>query len=223
MKSVYAGAKQSYRLVIDAELYQYIMTLARESAPNEILGMGMISKQCSRSTRLTQFVLEEVFVPVQKVGPDDCVFEEGAQNEIIYEVIERGDSPVGLCFRWHSHADHPVYFSPIDENDIDDCDSPYVVNLVVNANRDMLARLDILEPVRVRNIPLEIIIEPTRDGELMAECKDEIKKYCKPFPERSTLRQLKPGWASGHSPFPDDNKKKDDGLRGESGTTEEQV
>ncbi len=198
----YQGAKQSYQLVIDAELYQYIMTLARESAPNEILGMGMISKECYKNIRLTQFVLEELFLPEQKVSPDNCIFNEGAQNKIIQEVIERGDSPVGLCFRWHSHANHPVYFSPMDEADIDACDSPYVVNLVVNANRDMLARLDILGPVRVRNIPLEIVIEPTEDEELVAECRDEIEECCRPLSRESTSR-LEGGQEQDPLPLPD--------------------
>lgn len=172
----YCSSEQKYRLIIDTELYEYMMTLARESAPNEILGMGMLSKRCRGHN--TEFILEEVFVPEQTVSPGYCKFKKGAQNDIINEVLERGDSPEGLCFRWHSHAFGSVYFSQTDEKDIDDCDSPYVVNLVVNARRDMVARLDVLEPVRVRHVPLEIIVEPSENEKLVRECKAEIKACC---------------------------------------------
>lgn len=175
--------KQKYNLLIDVELYEYMMTLARESAPNEILGMGMISMHCN--DHCTDFVLEEVFIPDQFVAPGFCTFKVGAQNEIINEVLERGDSPEGLCFRWHSHGNGAVFFSSIDEDDIDECDSPYVVNLVVNARQEMVARLDILEPVRVRNIPVDVIVVPSGDVALAAECKQEIAQRCEPIAQAS--------------------------------------
>ena len=176
--------EQSYNLLIDVELYEYIMTLARESAPNEVLGMGMISMQ--ECGHCTDFLLEEVFIPNQFVAPGYCAFKEGSQNEIIEEVLERGDSPEGLCFRWHSHADGDVYFSSIDEDDIVNCDSPYVVNLVVNAKQEMIARLDILEPVPVRNIPVNVLVTPSLDEELIKECNAEIMQCCKPIAQFKT-------------------------------------
>ena len=180
-------AEQTYRLIIDAELYQYMMTLAELSAPNEILGIGMISKK--EHDYYMDFVVEEVFVPRQEVSHGYCTFAEGAQNEIIDEVLARGDSVEELCFRWHSHGYASVFFSPTDEKDIDNCDSPYVVNLVVNAYKDVIARLDVLEPVRVRNIPLEIVIDVPIDDTVVTECADEIAANCKILPKQSFVPQ----------------------------------
>lgn len=186
---VYSGVSQIYRLIIDTDLYEYMMTLAREIAPHEILGMGMISTKCYGHH--TDFILEEVFVPKQTVSPGYCKFKKGAQNEIIDEVIERGDSPEGLCFRWHSHAFGSVYFSSVDEDDIDHCDSPYVVNLVVNAERDMVARLDVFEPMRIRNIPLKVIVEPSENNELVRECIAELKSCCEIMPSKPKYNKAK--------------------------------
>ena len=174
--------QQTYRLIIDIELYQYMMVLAKQSAPNEILGIGMMTKR--EFGYITEFIVEEVFVPRQEVAPGYCTFAENAQNEIMNEILERGDSTEMLRFRWHSHGDGEVFFSPIDENDIDKCDSDYVVNLVVNARCDKVARLDILDPVRVRNIPLEVVIDAGDDKELVEECKEEILKNCRLLPEK---------------------------------------
>ena len=180
---------QCYRLIIDRDLYEYIMTLAQESAPNEILGMGAISKKYSANR--TDFILEEVYIPEQFVLPGYCKFKEGAQNEIIEEVIASGGDPEKLCFRWHSHGNGSVYFSPVDESDIGNCDSPYVVNLVVNAEREMIARLDVFEPVHFHNIPVSIIIEPVKDKELVAECRADIEACCEPMPPKTVYRDIK--------------------------------
>lgn len=181
--------KQTYRLIIDTDLYSYIMQLAQQALPNEITGIGMVAKKCHGYH--TDFVVEDVRVPKQYVSPDLSSFEEGALNKIIEEMLQEGDDVEKLCFRWHSHADGAVFFSHIDENDIDRCGSPYVVNLVVNARYEMLARLDILEPVRVRGIPLSVVIEPIYDEELIAECKADVTGCCKPMPSKKFEHHFK--------------------------------
>lgn len=173
----------NYRLLIDIELYSYMMTLAQESLPNEILGMGAVAVKSSKYC--TDFILEDIFIPEQLVSPSYCTFKEGAQNRIIEEVIERGGDVEKLCFRWHSHANGPVYFSPVDEKDIKNCDSPYVVNLVVNARQEMKARLDILEParaygrkIRFSNVPVSVVVQPLADETAIKECQDDIASCC---------------------------------------------
>ncbi len=172
--------KQRYRLIVDSELWGYMMALASLSAPNEVLGIGMITKRCVGYS--TDFIVDEIFVPRQEVAANYCSFAEGAQNEIMNDILERGDSTEKLCFRWHSHGNGSVFFSTIDEKDIDNCDSPYVVNMVVNAYRDSIARLDILEPVRVRNIPLEILVDINEEILERTKCIREIKEKCKMVP-----------------------------------------
>ena len=180
------SGKQQYRLLIDTDLYAYIMVLAQESAPNEITGMGMITKKVHGY--FTDFVLEEVIVPEQLVCPGYSAFKEGAQNKIITDVLDRGDDPEKLCFRWHSHGNGAVFFSSIDEEDINNCDSPYVVNMVVNAQCDMVARLDVLEPVRIRHIPVNVVVEPLRDDALIRECRNEIKECCEVMQRKENKR-----------------------------------
>jgi len=169
--------EQRYRLIVDSRLWGYMMALAELSAPNEILGIGMISKRCIGYN--TDFIVDEIFIPRQEVASNYCSFADGAQNEIMHEILERGDSTEKLCFRWHSHGKGSVFFSAIDEKDIDNCDSPYVVNMVVNAYRNSIARLDVLEPVRVRNIPLEIFVDVKLEDIERTECMYEIKEKCK--------------------------------------------
>ena len=64
-----------------------------------------------------------------------------------------------------------------------------MVNLVVNAYKDVIARLDVLEPVRVRNIPLEIVIDVPIDDAVVTECADEIAANCKILPKQSFVPQ----------------------------------
>lgn len=169
--------EQRYRLVIDSKLWGYMMALTVLSAPNEILGIGMMTKKCVGYN--TDFIVDEIFIPKQEVAANCCSFADGAQNEIMNKILERGDNTERLCFRWHSHGNGPVFFSAIDEKDIDNCSFPYVVNLVVNVNQDSVARLDVLNPVRIRNIPLKIHINAeVRDAE-RAECMREIREKCK--------------------------------------------
>ena len=56
------------------------------------------------------------------------------------------------------------------------------MNMVVNAYRDNIARLDILEPVRVRNIPLEILVDINEEILERTKCIREIKEKCKMVP-----------------------------------------
>ena len=169
--------KQRYRLIVNPRLWGRIMTLAELSSLNEILGIGMITKRCVGYN--TDFILDEIFVPRQEVAANYCSFADGAQDEIINEILKRGDSTEKLCFWWRSHGKGSVFFSATDDKAIDNCGLPYVVNLVVNAYQDSIARLDVLDPVRVRNIPLKIFVDVNAEGAERAKCLSEIGEKCK--------------------------------------------
>lgn len=139
------------------------------SSPNEITGIGTIKLYHGH------FLVDQIFVPQQKVCPGYCESDHGAINEIIFNVVEDNPARAGeLRFRWHSHAKSSVFWSTTDEKDIDTWQGPWAVNLVMNVHDDYLARLDLYDPLRVRNVPLELkIIIPIPDDTMM-QCQQEI-------------------------------------------------
>lgn len=160
------------QLHIPYEIWQEIHALATLSAPNEITGLGTIQSIDG------SFYVKRIFVPQQLVNPGYCETAEGALNEIISNLLESNAEEVAnLRFRWHSHADNGVFWSTTDEHDISSWEGPWVVNLVVNAAGDYLARLDVLQDIRISNIPLDIRIDiETFPRKLLEHCASEIRQ-----------------------------------------------
>lgn len=161
------------KLIIPENIRRQIFCYIAETTPYEVTGIGtivFIEKEQS-------FEISEIFLPRQKVDIAHCSFAPNALHEIIFDLIKDNPARAGdLRFRWHSHAEGKVFWSTIDEADIENTNSDWVVNLVVNQRHEMLARLDLFRPFRVKNIPLEIVNLEYIDPEIATQYRAEVER-----------------------------------------------
>ncbi len=159
-------------LCIPLAIWQRLRMYVELSAPHEVTGIGTLMLLDAEN-----FYVKEVFLPRQTASQVDCEFQEGELNEIIYELMQGNPSRVEqLRFRWHSHGYSQVFWSQKDEQDIAAWESPWVVNLVMNAQNERLARLDLFSPLRIRNYPLKVEIVIPEDAKLHNECAEELER-----------------------------------------------
>ncbi len=167
-------------LHLPVKILQTIKCFVEISAPNEITGIGTI-----RIVGENDLYVDRIFLPRQIATNSFCQFKENTLNELIFDLIE--DSPERaeeLRFRWHSHANGNVFWSEIDNQDIDKWDASWVVNLVTNTRQNLLARLDIFEPFRLRNIPVDIAIDYPPDKQIMEKCLHEYQSKVEILPKK---------------------------------------
>ncbi|MCL2444736.1 Mov34/MPN/PAD-1 family protein [Candidatus Saccharibacteria bacterium] len=160
-------------LVIPLKIWQEILYCTKLCDPNEVTGIGILRlKRVDKET----LKVERLFLPEQKVSRGLSTFDETALHGIIVDLADegKGDDIEWLRFRWHSHGRGDVYFSTIDEEDIDNWAGDWVINLVVNVYGEHVARLDMFEPLRIRQYPVRVIIDYPVNRRLMDRCKDEV-------------------------------------------------
>ena len=165
-------------LHIPLGLWQRIQSYARAASPNEVTGIGLMKMADREFLSVTR-----LFLPKQSTCAGFCDFAEGELNQIILEVIQEDPKQAKmLCFRWHSHAEGSVFWSGRDEQDIDAWKGAWVANLVVNVRGDYCARLDIFEPLRLKNIPVEVAIDCPLDPEIDKVCAQEVHEKLTEIP-----------------------------------------
>lgn len=166
------------RLIIPFALWQQMQAYAEASLPNEVTGFGTI-----KYLKRNQFLVTELFLVHQQVSRIHCASDDYAVNELIAELLSnKPDRSGDLRFRWHSHANGRCFWSKIDQHDINQTMSPWVVNLVINTHGESLARLDLFEPLRLKNLPLKLTIDYSLDQTLATIYQAEVRQKVKPLP-----------------------------------------
>lgn len=166
-------------LKIPIQAWQQMHYYAKICAPNEVTGIGTIKANAER----TELLVTEIFLPSQHTNPTYSQFDEGALNGIIYDLIcQDPERSRELRFRWHSHGESPTFWSPTDLRDIESWESDWAVNLVINLRGDYLARLDIFEPLRVRNVELDLMIDYPDSPELFQRCMADVGRAIQRLP-----------------------------------------
>lgn len=159
-------------LHVPIHIWQRIRYYIDACAPHEVTGIGTITRISSTSLRVT-----EVFLPNQRSNASYCECDDEALNGIIFNLVEDNPARAGdLRFRWHSHANGQCFWSTTDQNDIDNWQSDWVVNLVSNVKGDSLVRLDLFKPFKVSNIPIELVIDLPENETLRTECFAEAEQ-----------------------------------------------
>ena len=176
------------RLHIPVKIWQKLQAYVELSSPNEVTGIGLLDIVGPQDLSVTEIIL-----PRQKTSPALCEFADGEMNQIIYNLMEKEPNLVRqLCFRWHSHGQSSVFWSQKDEDDIEDWDSPWVVNLVMNIYGEYLVRYDTFSPLRVSNYPVDLVIDYPRDTVLRDACLAELQEKLhvrKIIPQQLAMRK----------------------------------
>lgn len=176
-------------LHIPHHLWQRMHYYARASLPNEVTGIGLIEILPDQRG----FLVTEIFLPQQHTSLDYCETDDYALNGIISDLLERDPALVEqLCFRWHSHGTGKVFFSSVDIKDINAWEGDWVINLVINALGERVARADAFQPIRIGQ-GLEVVIDYPEDPDLWQECCREVSERVQVLDRREHHELFQPG------------------------------
>ena len=158
-------------LRIPLKIWQQMTYYTKICLPNEVTGIGTLKK-----LKNGDLEVERLFLPYQKISTFLCTFEDTALHSIITDLMVEGKSEEveKLKFRWHSHGYGKCFFSGTDKKDISEWSGDWVVNLVMNADNQYLARADIFEPICIEDYPVNVLIDYPMNRRLFDICKGEI-------------------------------------------------
>lgn len=165
-------------LRIPLEIWQQMLGYAIAVLPKEVIGVGTITQISNYELTVTK-----IFLPRQHTNAAYSEVDDGELNKIITDLIDADSDEVeNLRFRWHSHGLGQTFWSQTDNDDIEKWQAPWAVNLVINARADALARLDLFEPFRIANLPLEVVIDYFSDPEVLVSYRKEVMEKVKDLP-----------------------------------------
>lgn len=162
------------QLTIPGNIWRKIMQYAQLASPREVTGIGLVELDPKTDDH---YIVKEVFLPQQSANEVFSEFSETGLHDIITDVIANDISnATKLRFRWHSHGKNDVFFSTIDNADIEKWKSDWVFNLVVNAEGKYCVRFDQMRPIRIRNHPVELHINYLDGSDSMAAVQELRRK-----------------------------------------------
>jgi len=139
-------------------------------ASGEVSGLGLVEEVDGG------FLVTDVFLPRQECTPGGTELDQDWVAALLVTLEEEGRDSGGLKFWWHSHAGMGVFWSQTDEQCIAGlANDNYYISLVTNKAGDVLARLDIFNPLRVTLDEVPVVVRGRDDG-LMARCRKEFEE-----------------------------------------------
>jgi len=164
-------------------------------AAGEVSGLGTVEEFDGG------FLVTDLLLPKQVCSPGGTDLDQDSVATLIMELDQAGKDVGTLRFWWHSHSNLDVFWSPTDEQCINNlANGDYVLSMVTNKRGQVLARLDIFRPVRVTVDHLPVAVRSNRNS-LRERCQQEIQQKVANIPVpiapvRIPQRgpELLPGW-----------------------------
>ena len=187
------------------DVYEEIFAYT-DAFETEVSGCGMVDMVRKPSGLF--FIVDEVFLPNQK---NSSAYTDIAADEIhklIVDLVSKGEDTSRLRFHWHSHVNMDTFHSGTDEENYRDLKTgDFLVSVVVNKSRDMLARIDFYKPFEFTFIGLPACVLLPESAGLAQKVKDSIdrvKEFDKPIGyntrwdewDKDTKSQYFPGMGS---------------------------
>ena len=146
------------------DMLEEIMYIAKK-VNTEVSGMGDIewTEEGFRVTKLR-------FFPQECTGSETEIKPESLEK-LSADAIASGEDLTSMRFWWHSHANMSTFWSKQDDDCVESLLSAfqdYVVSVVVNHKRELVARVDFLNPFRMTLNHVPLIVESS-----MAQEKQE--------------------------------------------------
>ncbi len=158
------------RLRIDSEAFARLHAYV-EAAAGEITLLGSAEYDPVRG----ELWIRHLLLPEQRCTATSTIVDEKALSQVLLEAARQG---VLLNVWLHSHADMPVFFSAIDEQNIETAfpQSPYVVSLVVNRKGAMRARLTQFSPIglEIDDLPVAVSVSAYVEQAIRDEVKQKL-------------------------------------------------
>ncbi len=130
--------------------------------------------------------IRHLYLPEQTCTPSSTRVDENAMAQVLLEATQQGDT---LDTWIHSHADMNVFFSGVDDRNIETAfpQSPQVMSLVVNRRGEMRARLTLCSPMAMEIDDLPVVVGVTEEVE--QAIREEVRRKVR---TRNTPRRLDP-------------------------------
>lgn len=163
-----AVVRRCPRLRIDSEAFARLHAYV-EAAAGEITLLGSAEYDPLRG----ELWIRHLMLPEQRCTATSTIVDEEALAKVLLEAAQQS---VSLNLWLHSHADMPVFFSAIDEQNIETAfpQSHYVVSLVVNRKGEMRARLTQFSPIGLEIDDLPVAVGVPADVE--QAIRDEVQQ-----------------------------------------------
>ncbi len=178
-----------------------------DQCEDEISGLGKVKKVSPGV-----FVFYDLEIFEQVVSAAHSTIDEEALGKFMYEKTKAKEKLSEYRVWWHSHAAMKTFWSGTDNGTIDkSVEFPWLISLVTNHAGDLLARLDLFDPVRVTEQEITVTVIEDEDPELKAQCLKEIELKVrkgsgmygyKPHEYKKTeyLTEELPGFGKNHLP-----------------------
>ena len=138
-------------------------------ATGEVSGLGTLEEFDGG------FLVNDIFLPRQECSPGGTELDQESVATLLLELDNAGTDSGTLRFWWHSHGDLEVFWSHTDEECINNlANGDYVLSLVTNKKGNILARLDIFQPVRLTVDQLPVSVRST-GLTLLDACRQEVQ------------------------------------------------
>lgn len=138
--------------------------------PAEVSGLGKVERLGRDGFLCTDIVLFE-----QESSWGGTELSQEAVAEFFATLIGRGEDPGQYRLWWHSHGHHQCFWSRTDVKTIERLGDSWLVSVVGNAAGDLLARLDVFEPVHLwGELSTEVYLEA--DAQLAEMIKKELSE-----------------------------------------------
>lgn len=142
-----------------------------DQCEDEISGLGKVKKLSPGV-----FVFYDLEIFDQVVSAAHSTIDEAALGKFLFEKTKAKEKLSEYRVWWHSHAKMKTFWSGTDNGTIDQSSEfPWLISLVTNHAGDLLARLDLFDPVRVTEQELTVTVIEDEDPELKAQCLKEIE------------------------------------------------
>jgi hypothetical protein len=138
-------------------------------APGEVSALGIVERDDE------DLLVTDLFLPKQTCGAASTDMDQGAVAQLLVDLEAKGIDPRTLRLWLHSHADMGTFWSTTDAETIAGlCNDGFVLSIVTNKKGQMLARVDVFEPIRFTVD--KVAVEPLfPEFNLRDACKAEIE------------------------------------------------
>ncbi len=161
-------------VAINARAYQKIRHWVM-MAQGEVSGLGIVSERRDERGHIIQLVVDEVYLIKQQCSGTDTLLNDESIAQFLIEMTKQEEDVSKLKLWWHSHANMEVFWSSTDEQCIQGlANSSYMLSIVVNKKKNMLARIDVYNPFHLTLNKIETDVFYPDEPELAEFCKNEF-------------------------------------------------
>jgi hypothetical protein len=155
------------KIVFDHMAYRKFRAFI-DNCQDEISGLGFVESVDG------VFHVKDVVLLKQQVSAATTDLDSGAISAYMLECINSGIDVSKLKLWWHSHAAMNVFWSGTDDDTIAGLSNSWMLSIVGNHKGDVLARVDVYEPLRITVDVQGVEYSPCEDQKFTEAIKSEI-------------------------------------------------